>query len=210
MEKTIVEYRGVENAVYAEVLKDTLDAFETGEVKPLAGLSEIGKKTNSSSAVHYYDNVPAISINSTGADEVVANTSAIPIETLADITGQYYDEETGMLVEGEREQKYYALGYITKKTDGTKVYVWRLKGTFSIPDSTHKTEDDGTDAEGQQVTYTGISTIHKFTKTGKPGKAVNVDTGKELADVTEFFLKVQTPDTVKAKATVISDETPAA
>lgn len=201
MNKTIVEYRGVENAVIAEVLTDTKEEFKTGPVEPLAGVSEIGKKTNSSSAVHYYDNVPAISINSVGADEVTTSTSAIPMETLAKITGQFYDEETGMLVEGARKNKYFAFGYITKKTDGTEVYVWRLKGTFSIPDSTHKSENDGTDAEGQQVVYTGISTIHKFDKTGEPGKSVNVDLGKNLIDPTGFFDKVQTPDTVKPKIT---------
>lgn len=198
-EAEIVEYRGVENAVYAEVKKDTGEVFETGEVKKLAGLSEIGKKTNSSSATHYYDNAPAISINSTGADEVTASTSAIPLEILAEITGQYYDEETGMFIEGERTNKYFAFGYKTKKTDGTEVYVWRLKGTFSIPDSTHKTEDDGTDAEGQQLVYTGISTTHKFEKNNKKAKAVNVDTGKDRVDVSTFFESVQTPDTVKPK-----------
>ena len=201
----IFEYRGVEGAVYAEVTKDTADAFETGAVKPLTGLSEIGKKTSSSSATHYYDNVPAIAINSTGSDEITASTAAIPLDVLAEITGQEYDEATGMMVEGERKNKYFAFGYITEKTNGKQVLVWRLKGTFSIPDSTHKTKDDGTDAEGQQITYTGISTTHKFEKYGKPAKAVNVDTEKELADVTDFFSKVQTPDTIKAKT-----ETPAA
>lgn len=54
------------------------------------------------------------------------------------------------------------IGYRTKTTDGTEILVWRLKGTFKIPDSDHATEDDGTDANGQEITYTGISTTHKF------------------------------------------------
>lgn len=195
----IYEYRGVEGAVYAEVLQDTEDAFETGEVKNFTGVSEIGKKTNSSSDTHYYDNAAAIAINSTGADEVAVSSAAIPLDILAEVTGQYYDKETGMLVEGERENKYFAFGYKTKKTNGKEVYVWRLKGTFSIPDSIHKTENDGTDAEGQEITYKGISTVHKFTKTGKKARAVNVDLEAEKVDAADFFTKVQTPDTVKAK-----------
>lgn len=195
----IFEYRGVDGAVFAEVTEDTLSGYETGNVEEFVGVSEIGRKTSASSATHYYDNAAAIVINSTGADEVSINSAAIPLEIVAKLTGQKYDEETGMLVEGERENKYFAFGYRTKKTNGEEVFVWRLKGTFSIPDSTHKTEDDGTDAEGQQIVYTGISTTYKFKKYGKKAKAVNVDMGKELIDSTGFFEKVQTPDTVKAK-----------
>jgi len=194
----IVEYRGVEGLVYAEVQSDTTDTsgYTTGTVKELAGVAELTKSTESSSEAHYYDNMPAVVIESTGSDEVTVSVSAIPLDVLADITGQYYDTDTGMLVEGARESKYFAMGYKTKKTDGTEIYVWRLKGTFSIPESTHNTEDDGTDAQGQEITFTGISTTHKFTKTGKGAKAVNVEADGG-ADVSSFFATVQTPDTVK-------------
>lgn len=195
----IVEYRGIEGLVYAPITEDTTENFTTGEVKELAGTSELTRTTESSSEVHYYDNMPAITIESTGSDEVTCTVSAIPLDILADITGQVYDETTDTFIEGARENKYFALGYKTKKTDGTEVYVWRLKGTFSIPESTHITEDDGTDANGQELTYTGISTTHKFTKTNKGAKAINVlADGK--ANVTDFFKTVQTPDTIMAKA----------
>lgn len=193
------EYRGVEGAVYAEVTADNTEGFTTGEVKELVGLSEIGKTTESSNEPHYYDNIPAIIVSSTGADELSLNTAGIPLDIVAEITGQYYDKTTGMFVEQERTPKYFALGYRTQKTDGTEVLVWRLKGTFTIPESTHATKDDGTDANGQTMTYTGISTSHKFVKTGKPAKAVNVDTSKKLVDEATFFDTVQTPDTVKVK-----------
>lgn len=194
----IVEYRGVEGLVYAEVTTDTTDTqgYTTGTVKELAGVAELTRSTESSSEAHYYDNMPAVVIESTGSDEVTATVSAIPLDVLADITGQVYDEDTGMLIEGSRETRYFALGYKTKKTDGTEIYVWRLKGTFSIPESTHNTEDDGTDAQGQEITFTGISTTHKFTKTGKGAKAVNVPKDGGAKDMDKFFETVQTPDTV--------------
>ena len=193
------EYRGVEGAVYAEVTADNAENFTTGEVKELVGLSEIGKTTESSNEAHYYDNIPAIIVSSTGADELSLNTAGIPLDIVAEITGQYYDKTTGMYVEQERTPKYFAFGYRTQKTDGTEVLVWRLKGTFTIPESTHVTKDDGTDANGQTLTYTGISSAHKFTKPGKPAKAVNVDMSKQLVDDATFFDTVQTPDTVKVK-----------
>lgn len=194
----IVEYRGIEGLVIAEVTEDSTENFTTGEVKELAGVAELTKATESSSETHYYDNMPAIVIESTGSDEVTATVSAIPLDILAEITGQTYDTATDMFIEGPRANKYFALGYKTKKTDGTEVYVWRLKGTFSIPESTHNTEDDSTDANGQEITFTGISTTHKFAKTNKGAKAINVlADGK--ANVTNFFDTVQTPDTIQVK-----------
>lgn len=198
----ITEYRGVEGLVAAEVINDNGKSFETGEVFAIAGVAEISKTTASSSEAHYYDNLPAVVIESVGGDEITCTVSAIPLDVLAKITGQFYDETTGTFIEGERKNKYFALGYITKKTNGDLVYVWRLKGTFGIPESNHATEDDGGDANGQELKYTGISTTHKFEKTGKHAKAINVDLSKDLADVSKFFDTVTTPDTLVAKTEI--------
>lgn len=202
----VVEYRGIEGLVAAEVLKDNNNSGEgegyvTGEVFSIAGIAELSKSTESSNESKYYDNMPALVISSTGADEVTCTVSAIDQEVLAKITGQQYDAATGTLIEGERKNKYFAIGYKTKKTNGDEIYVWRYKGTFNIPEATHATENDGTDANGQEITYTGINTTHKFTKTNSGAKAINVDLGKDLADVTGFFDKVTTPDDLKAKTT---------
>lgn len=205
----VVEYRGIEGLVAAEVIKDNNlsgegEGYVTGEIFSIAGIAELSKTTESSNESKYYDNMPALVISSTGADEVTCSVSAIDQEVLAKITGQHYDAETGTLIEGERKNKYFAIGYKTKKTNGDEVYVWRYKGTFNIPEATHATENDGTDANGQEITYTGIKTTHKFDKIGAGAKAINVDLGKDLADVTGFFDKVTTPDDLKKKT-----ETPA-
>lgn len=205
----IFEYRGVEGLVYAPVITDTDESFITGTVKSLAGVAEISKATDSTNEAHYYDNLPAVVVSSTGSDEVTITASAIPLETLADITGQAYDGATGMFIEQERTPGYFAIGYQTKTTSGDIMYVWRLKGTFNIPDQTNQTENDGTDANGQEIVYTGISTTHKFTKTGKSAKAITVDTGVGAVDTTNFFNSVQTPDTVQARIITPSVTIPA-
>lgn len=197
----IQEYRGVRGLVAAEVITDTLEKFECDTPFAVAGVAELSRTTETSSETHYYDNVPAIVIDSTGADEVTVTGSAIPFDVLAKLTGQTYDASKGMFVEGERQAKYFAIGYITEKTDGTEVFVWRLKGKFNIPDSTHATKDDGAEANGQELTFTGINTTHKFTAIGnKTAKAVNVDTSVNKVAEAEFFGEVQTPDTVTAAA----------
>lgn len=197
----VQEYRGIRGLVAAEVTTDTLEAFECGAPFAVAGVAELSRTTETTSEPHYYDNVPAVVIDSTGSDEVSITASAIPFDVLAKITGQTYDEAKGMFVEGERQAKYFAIGYITEKTDGTEVFVWRLKGKFNIPDSTHATKDDGAEANGQELTFTGINTTHKFTAIGnKTAKAVNVDTSVNKVVEADFFGEVQTPDTVKAVA----------
>lgn len=197
----IQEYRGVRGLVAAEVITDTTETFECGTPFAVAGVAELSRTTETSSETHYYDNVPAIVIDSTGADEVTITGSAIPFDVLAKLTGQTYDESKGMFVEGERQAKYFAIGYITEKTDGTEVFVWRLKGKFNIPDSTHATKNDGAEANGQELTYTGINTTHKFTAiSNKTAKAVNVDTSVNKVAEADFFGEVQTPDTVTAVA----------
>jgi len=200
MGKQIYEWRGVENLVAAEVLTDDADGYTTGEVFDIAGVAELGRTTENSSETKYYDNVPALVLDSVGADTVTCSVSGIPLDVLAKITGQVFNEELGVFVEGEREAKYFALGYKTSKTNGADVYVWRFKGKFSIPDSSHATKTAGTEANGQEITFTGISTTHKFEKTGKPAKAINVDTELSKVDVENFFAEVKTIDTLVVKA----------
>ena len=196
----VTEYRGIRGLVAAEITTDTTEAYACGTPFELVPVAELSRTTETSSEAHYYDNVPAVVIDAVGSDEVTITGAAFDFGVLAKITGQTYDEALGMFVEGEPQSKYFAIGYITEKTDGTEVFVWRLKGKFSIPDSTHTTKNDGTDANGQEITFTGINTTHKFTKTGKTAKAVNVDTSVNHVVEETFFNTVQTPDTVTATA----------
>lgn len=193
----IVEWRGVSDLVAAEVLTDTNDSFTTGPVFAIAGVAEISKTTSSSNEAHYYDNIPAVVISGQGADEITVNVSALPADVAAFISGQYYDETTGMFVEGDSIPPYLAIGYRTQKTNGEEVYVWRYKGKFTVPAQTNTTRDDGTEANGQELTYMGISTTHKFAQTGKTAKAVNLPVS-DLVDTSTFFNQVTTPDMISA------------
>ena len=200
----VTRFRGCDNLVYAEVLTDNNEetgGYTTGEVKPLAPVGEISKTTESSSETIPYDNVPAIVITSEGADEITLTVAIPSLATLAEITGKTIDPETGAMIDDEAEPKNFAIGYRLQHTDGVNRFVWRLKGSFAIPDETSVTKGEGTDSNDIQLTYTGITTAHKFTKTGKGAKAVVVDdTADSKADVSAFFETVTTPDTLKKKS----------
>lgn len=198
MDKKVVEYRGISGLVAAPLTTDTEETLSYGDVFDVAGIAELSKTTETSTAAHYYDNAPAVVISGNGADETKCTVSAIPDDVVAKLTGQQYIEALGALAEGNPTFPYLAFGYITKDTDGSERWVWRYKNKCSIPEETHKTEDDGTDAEGQEFTLTGVNTNHKFTETGKSAKALVYDPSKNLITKANFFGSVQTLDTLRA------------
>ena len=191
-----VEFRGCDSLVYAEVLTDDANGITFGAVAPLSPVAEIAKTVSSNSETHYYDNVGQIIIRSEGDDEITLTVPVLPLDILAVVTGKTYDANTGAFIDGESTEKYYAIGYRLRLTDGSYRNVWRLKGVFSqIPDATSATENDGTDTNNQQVVYTGVKTIHAFTNGGR-AKGVVVDERDGKTDCTDWFDNVVTPDTL--------------
>lgn len=195
--EAVVEYRGIRRLVAALLKEDTLTALSYDEVFPIAGIAELSKTTENSSEPHYYDNEPKVIVDAAGSDEVTCTCAALPLTVLSKLTGQVYDEDTNTLVEGNAERPYLAIGYITEDTSGNEFFVWRLKVKCSIPDSTHATKTDGTDANGQELVFTGINTTHVFTTTGQSAKAVNHKAGTLITE-DNFFKAVQDIDKLKA------------
>ncbi len=193
MNKQYFEYRGVDNLVYAKVIADTKDNYVTGPVKKLSPVAKIKRSTANSSKTNYYDNQPFSVISSVGTDTLELTVAAFDLETYAEITNQTFDAAHGALIEGDRNQDYFAIGYRTKGTDGKYRFVWRYKGQFSIPDEESITEDDGTDTTNVQLTWTGIATIHKFASTGKVARSMTADERYVRIDEEAFFSKVQLP-----------------
>lgn len=200
------EFRGVDNFYIAEVTQDDKEGYVTGTPVYFQPVQEIGKTTDSSSEAHYYDNKALIVVNSESADSIAITMTPPMLDQLAQITGKSFDDTTGMYVDGERQNKYFAIMYRTKGTDGKYRYVSRLKGTFNIPEETVSTENDGTDTTNTQVTFTGVYTAYEFNK-GKyvngawikgAAKGIVVDERYGLVDFSTFFNQVQTPDSVQA------------
>lgn len=200
----IFEFRGVDKFYFAEVTKDDATGYETATPIHIP-VQEIGKSTDSASEAHYYDNKAMIVVNSESADAITLTIAPPALDKLAQLIGKSFDPTTGMMVDSPRQNKYYAITYRTKGTDGGYRYVSRLKGQFNIPEETYQTENDGTDTNNTQITFTGIYTEYEFTKGVYDGsawspagaKGIVVDARYGLADITTFFDAIQTPDSIQ-------------
>lgn len=205
-EQQIFEFRGVDKFYFAELIEDSENSYRCGTPKHIP-VQEVGKSVDSNSEAHYYDNKAMIVINSESADTITLVVAPPQLADLAELTGKSFDEATGMMVDSPKQNKYFAIMYRTKGTDGYYRYVSRLKGQFGVPEETVSTETDGTDTTNTTLTFTGIYTEHEFVKGiyrngqwEKAGaKGIVVDERYELADLEHFFDSVQTPDTVEAK-----------
>ena len=190
------EFRGCENLVVARVLKDDATGYQTGAVVSLAEVARIAKTTAQNRETHFYDNSPLIQVKALGADTITLVVPALALATLATVTGAQIDTATGAYMSGEEDTDYeYALGYKLNLTDGTARYVWRLKGTFNVPDEESETKSDSITTHNQTVTYTGVQTVYKFANGGRKRDVV-VDERDNKVNVQFFFDSVMTPDSI--------------
>lgn len=209
MSDTIFEFRGVDNFYFAEVLKDDDTGYVTGTPVHVP-VQEVGKSVDASSEAHHYDNKAMIVVNSESADTISLVLAPPALDILSKMIGKSFDASTGMMVDSPRQNKYYAIMYRTKGTDGGYRYVSRLKGSFNIPEETVQTENDGTDTSNTSIEFTGIYTEYRFNKGIYNGtsweksgvKGIVVDARYGLAEVSHFFDAIQTPDSIQTAPAV--------
>lgn len=205
----IFEFRGVDEFYFAEVLQDDKNAYLCGTPVNIP-VQEVGKTVDASNEAHYYDNKAMIVVSSESPDTISLVIAPPALDKLSTMIGKSFDATTGMMVDSPRKNKYFAIMYRTKGTDGGYRYVSRLKGQFNIPEESVNTEDDGTDTSNTTIEFTGVYTVHEFTKGifngsswEKSGvKGIVVDARYGLANLTNFFAQVQTPDSISAAGTV--------
>lgn len=206
----VFEFRGVDKLYFAEVTQDDDAGYLTETPVHLSPVAEIGKSTDATNEAHYYDNKPLIVVSSESADTITITMAPPALDIMSKIYGKSYDSATGMMIDGPRKNKYFAIMYRTKGTDGGYRYVSRLKGTFNIGEEVHQTENDGTDTTNLQLVYTGINTEHEFEKgvyengswSKGSAKGIVVDARMDKVDFTNFFSQTQTPDSIQPSTAV--------
>lgn len=194
------QWRGCSDLVYAPVIKDDITGYETGEVKELAFIKQIGASQEQSTATVFADNTAIFNSNSAIKFTRTFDCLAVDGKVKAELEGQYIEEDSNLVLSSSSAQPLtVAIGYKIYDTDNTCYYVWCLKGTCSFGEETIVTKDDGTDSNGVQMTFSALETVHKFTKGGSQTQ-VMLPENDDKYDTSTFFDTVTTPDTLKAKA----------
>lgn len=170
MSMTYNEYRGIRSVVIAEVKKNDSDGYEADKWEEFSGAQSLGVTKNESFESHFYDNAARIVIDAEGADELAIVLSILANKTRAKVDGVEYDSTTNMIINTPKKRKYFAIGYIAEKTDGTEEANIYYCGKFSGGGETHNTKDDGTEATNVEYTYTGVHTTAKIYTTADNGK----------------------------------------
>ena len=205
------EYRGVRGLVVAEVESDDSAGYVARHWELLSGVQSVAVAKNESSETHYYDNKAAIVIDAEGADELTLVVSILANKTRAKIDGVGYDEAKDMIINTPKKRKYFALGYIGEKTDGTEEFNILYKGKFSGGAETHNTKDDGTEATNVEYTFTAIHTAARIYTTAdgtQSAKSIKIPASAIVTEERVFgtftdgvsAVEVLTPDAIMALA----------
>ncbi|KAA6447589.1 major tail protein [Bacillus swezeyi] len=153
---------GLENLVYADLTENGKE-FSYGEVKPFAPACAAKVDTATDSTPVYADNGPIIVISSTGETKVTIETTEIPQDVLAHITGQKIVD--GVIVwRQDAIPPYIALGFTGTKDDGNVRHVWLTKGRFSIPSIDWKTKEEKPEAQKESIEGTFVQRSDKVFK----------------------------------------------
>ena len=179
------EYRGVRGLVCAEVTKDDTTGYVAGTWEELSGVQAVSVAKTESSESKFYDNAPRIVIDAEGADEVTLTVSALANKTRAKIEGVDYNEAHDMVVDTPRQKKYFAIGFIGEKTNGTEEFVILYKGKFTGGAITRNTKDDGTETTNVEYTFTAIHTTGKI-YSGKSAKSITVPASTKVTEAKVF------------------------
>lgn len=196
MSKRANQWRGCSDLVYALITKDDVTGYETGEVKELAFIKQVGAGQEQSTATVFADNTAIFNTNSAIKFTRTFDCLAIDGKVKAELEGQYTETDSGLVLSSSNATPpQVAIGYKIYDTDDTCFYVWCLKGTCSFGEETIITKDDGTDSNGVQMTFSALETVFKFNKGGSQTQ-VMIPENDEKYNTATFFDQVTTPDTL--------------
>ncbi|MCL2053531.1 MAG: hypothetical protein FWG90_03695 [Oscillospiraceae bacterium] len=202
---------GVQDLVYAPVVKDDKEGFETGVPKQLVFVASLSKSKEINVEAIHYDNKEMRKLVSEGDVETSIDSSVLPLHVKAELEGKLIDEDTGAVLDnGVGRAVYFAVGYKAKYYDNEDkeqfLYVWHAKGTFDVTEEEYNTEE-GTDTEktGQSFTYHSMRTVHEFDFKGEKhtGKVITADSASGLIDEDKFFAQVMTPENIGTAKSLI-------
>jgi phi13 family phage major tail protein len=202
---------GLRDLYIAAVTVDSAAAYTAGTPEILAPAASANAAPNQSFEVQYADDGPFDVFASEGETVIDLEVTAIPLVTLAAISGKIWDATTGRMYDHGGAAGYYALGFRSLKSNGSYRYFWYLKGRFDTPSEEMATKGETAEPKLQKLKFTAIKTTHPFTLSGSVTDGAKRVVGDEDAtnfDGTTWFSQVQVPGAVAPDALALSSSVP--
>ena len=205
---------GIDQVYYALVTQDNDIGYVAGTPAILAPAINVSAEPTTSLETQYADNKPFDVMAGEGETKITLDVTNIPNEILATLLGKQFDAASGRIFDagGGATPPDVALGFRSKKSNGSYRYYWYLKGKFSLPKDEAATQTDTMEPKPSQIAYTAVNTIYAF-DLGDGGDAKSVkrimgDTDTVSFSATGWFSQVQTPVTTVPDALELSSSTP--
>ena len=202
---------GLDSLYVAEVTADSAAAYTAGTPAWLAPAAEASLEPSTSFAIQYADDQPYDVATAEGETKSNLKITGLDLETLAWITGKVFDATTGRVYDNGGIAPFMALGFRSKKSNGSYRYYWFMKGKFDMPKEAIATLADRPDPKTLDLTFTAIRTVHQWSLGGgvtDSVKRVIGDTDTDAFSATGWFTQVQVPGVATPSALALSSSVP--
>jgi len=201
---------GLDSLYVAAVTVDSASAYTPGTPAWLAPAAEASLEPSTSFAIQYADDQPYDVATAEGETKIALKITGLDLATLALITGKVFDATTGRMYDNGGTAPWMALGFRSKKSNGSYRYYWFLKGKFDMPKEAIATLADRPDPKTLDLTYTAIRTVYVFDlgDINDTVKRVVGDTDTDAFVATGWFTQVQVPGVATPSALALSSSVP--
>jgi phi13 family phage major tail protein len=159
------EYRprvGLDSLYVAEITTDELATYTPETPVYLAPAAEATQASTVNSETIYADDQAYETFTTKGETVITLTVTNIPLGLLATLTGQYFDEATGVFYEYGGVPPYFALMFRSLKSNGAYRYYCFPKCKFDLPDESAVTRGETPDPQMLEITVHAIKTTAKF------------------------------------------------
>lgn len=136
---------GVKDLRIAEIKSDTATATTYDAPCKIAGAIEVGiTSSNANPNVQYADDIEYDVVNPDPELTVTVKVADVPLEIQSKLRGHEIDSDGQLIKKATDEAKYYALGFVSEKSNHKLRYVWLYKCRAKFIGETYSTKQGAT------------------------------------------------------------------
>ena len=133
---------GLDSLYYASITEQTNGEESYGDPVRIAPAIQVDLQPEYTSESLYADDGALITVTEFSGGTLSINTSDLPNEVLIELLGLRESNEGMIIYSAEDVAPYVAIGFRSRKADGSYRYVWLYRTKFAPPPNTYQTKSD--------------------------------------------------------------------